>query len=217
MTERTIDDRTLAERVREVMSLVGDEVQAARLIRFAANTSGPFGMRPERVSSKTRPVRATITSEKGFYVGDICYVMDDADYDRWIDVWGYSDGEIPMSGHSFAVASTAFGDGTYRGSDGFYYPVDAGVIGVVPLELVSMPPDKIWERGYGTVHEGQACVFSAFGGRIEIGFTSREGIRHLTIDTCDDCGDVEEDEEEEEEDWEEEEGEDDWEEEEEEE
>ena len=81
----------------------------------------------------------SVVSQEGFYIGDICYALSD---DVYYDVWGkmneYQDGQFeePESKLSFAVGSTAYGDGLFFGSDGFNYGVDAGVIGIVPLELV---------------------------------------------------------------------------------
>lgn len=96
-------------------------------------------------------MKGTITSEKGFYVGDICYVLGDKLYHGIWGASGYDDGEHtdPETGLKFAVAGTAYGDGEYEGSDGKYYGVDAGVIGIVPLELVEK------KRGLklGSVHE----------------------------------------------------------------
>ncbi len=96
-------------------------------------------------------MKGTITSKKGFYVGDICYVLGDKLYHGVWGANGYSDGECtdPETGLKFAVAGTAYGDGEYEGSDGKFYGVDAGVIGIVPLELVEN------ERGLslGSVHE----------------------------------------------------------------
>ena len=83
-------------------------------------------------------ITGKIKSEKGFYVGDICYVLAD---DTYHGVWGgagYEDGiyEVPGTDFSFAVAGTAYGDGTYFDDGGHAYDVDAGCIGLVPLELV---------------------------------------------------------------------------------
>lgn len=101
-------------------------------------------------------MKGTITSEKGFYIGDICYVLADKLYHG---VWGkngYTDGECadPETGLKFAVSGTAYGDGVYEGSNGKCYPVDAGVIGIVPLELV----EKTRGLKFGSVHE---CVGTA--------------------------------------------------------
>lgn len=77
-----------------------------------------------------------IESKTGFYIGDICYVLDDNIYHG---IWGkadYKDGayETP-EGYKFAVVGTEYGDGCYYGLFGDEYGVDAGVIGIVPLEL----------------------------------------------------------------------------------
>lgn len=81
----------------------------------------------------------TVKSTLGkIFVGDISYAMDDQYYNGyWADLYGYSDGHYPVSewNTSFAVFGTAFGDGSYLGSDSNRYSVDAGVIGLVPKEL----------------------------------------------------------------------------------
>ena len=85
-------------------------------------------------------VSVKIRSDIGFYIGDICYVLDDRlYYGVWRDQNEFADGTFkdPDTGLEVAVAGTAHGDGCYLGSDGAEFPVDAGVIGLVPLELVS--------------------------------------------------------------------------------
>lgn len=82
-------------------------------------------------------ITGKITSEKGFYIGDLCYALNDKTYD---EVWGganYEDGvyEVPGTDRSFAVAGTAYGDGTYEDDYGREYSVDAGNISLVPREL----------------------------------------------------------------------------------
>ena len=85
-------------------------------------------------------VQGTVESEKGFYIGDVCYVLTD---DVYHEFWGckkkFADGifEVPgMCGIKFAVGGTAEGDGCYADQLGHSFPVDAGVIGLVPIELV---------------------------------------------------------------------------------
>lgn len=120
-----------------------------------------------------------IESDRGFYVGDICYVLED---DVYHGVWGashYEDGvwRDPKTGYSFAVAGTAFGDGTYYDSEGHEYGVDAGVIGIVPLELVGKPGGL----DDGRVIECAGCAgFDAKGGVFDIGFPNGE---YIVIDT----------------------------------
>ena len=83
-------------------------------------------------------ITGTIKSKKGFYIGDLCYALNDEVYDK---VWGgagYEDGihTEPVTGCSFAVAGTAYGDGTYEDDSLKEYDVDAGNISLVPGELV---------------------------------------------------------------------------------
>ena len=86
----------------------------------------------------TEGAQGHVESKEGFYVGDICYALPD---DIYYDVWGeadYDDGIYEANGFKFAVAATAYGDGEYQSADGKYtFGVDAGNIGVVPLELAS--------------------------------------------------------------------------------
>ena len=89
-------------------------------------------------------VDGVIKSKKGFYIGDLCYLLPDKFYD---DFWGrqcdFEDGifEVPDSEYSFAVGSTAYGDGSYVDDLGNTYDVDAGNIGIVPVELCRENPD----------------------------------------------------------------------------
>lgn len=97
-------------------------------------------------------ITGKITSSKGFYIGDICYALEDKTYH---EVWGgenYMDGvyEVPGTGRSFAVAGTAYGDGTYEDTYGREYSVDAGNIGLVPAELASRTVDGHYFEVSGT-------------------------------------------------------------------
>lgn len=84
-------------------------------------------------------MKAVVTSKNGFYFGDPCYVLGD---ELYYDVWGHNyefkDCAVkdPETGLKFAVHGTAFGDGTYSGSDGNVFEVDSGTLAIVPLELV---------------------------------------------------------------------------------
>ena len=115
-------------------------------------------------------VFAQIKSEKGFYIGDLCYAMpDELYYEIWGRTYNFDDGMFndPGSALQFAVGSTAYGDGMYKGSNGFWYPVDAGVIGVVPLELCR--EDRSPFKEYGSVIEQAGTVtFEAECGKFSI-------------------------------------------------
>lgn len=91
-----------------------------------------------------KKIEGTIRSSKGFYVGDICYVLaEDIYYGFWGDECDFRDGvfEEPTSGYRFAIASTAYGDGCYLDNRDRGYGVDAGNIGLVPAELIAKGTD----------------------------------------------------------------------------
>ena len=130
-------------------------------------------------------ISATIRSDEGFYVGDICYVLgNEIYYGVWGEKYNFREGSIqdPESGRVLAVAGTAYGEGSYIGSDGTSFSVDAAVIGLVPLELVGKP---------GGLNEGKVvkipgrAIFWAEDGKFEITFPDDSV---LTIDTSDEAG-----------------------------
>lgn len=70
-----------------------------------------------------------------YYVGDLCYVLSDEDYDEIVCTFQYNDGDVhTVKGFTFAWISTAYGDGCYTDSKGNEYPVDAGLIGILRVD-----------------------------------------------------------------------------------
>ena len=135
-------------------------------------------------------VKANLKSNKGFYVGDICYVLDDEIYDKIWGAAGYRDGEYETEFGKFAVASTAYGDGEYDDQFGHSYGVDAGVIGIVPWEILDK--QKKWREQYGS-HGGDMETLNYLGhffeateadfygsGRNDIG---EDGLFEINFDT----------------------------------
>lgn len=112
-------------------------------------------------------LKETVKSDRGFYIGDICYVLSTRDYHRiWGDRKRFSDGKVDIPGGlSFSVASTNFGDGLYEDEEGNLYPVDAAVIGIVPLELVAKEDGLKFGRVVETPGE---AVFEAEDGVFDI-------------------------------------------------
>lgn len=103
-------------------------------------------------------VTGRVKSSRGFYIGDICYVLSNRIYHGlWGDRLGFKNGVIAVDERagsdgeplSFVVGNTSYGDGVYYDSEGAEYPVDAANIGLVPLELV----DDESGLGFGTVVE----------------------------------------------------------------
>ena len=74
-----------------------------------------------------------------YYVGDLCYVMNDEEWDKvtslLFDANCYLTGEFNLpDGTRFASYFTAYGDGTYRDQHGRSYSVDSGTIGCIHVE-----------------------------------------------------------------------------------
>ena len=68
-----------------------------------------------------------------YYIGDPCFVLDDEHFDFTVCD---GDGFVTNGTHVLGYFSTAYGDGCYRGTNGQSYGVDAGIIGIVPAELI---------------------------------------------------------------------------------
>ena len=98
-----------------------------------------------------------VTTEQGLYIGDPCYVINREDWSDFLDEYiiarkvGFK--HFKFKGFTVGVTRTAHGDGSYTGTDGFSYSVDAGLLGVVPLELVE---DKEKAERLGRVIEGSS-------------------------------------------------------------
>ena len=136
-------------------------------------------------------VHGHIKSERGFYVGDICYQLKDEFYDGlWINDYDGADGIDEIAGYRIGVGGTAYGDGDYQGSDGKRYGVDAGVIGVVPYELCKDTDEE--EIGkLGRFVKAKDCEFEAEDGYFTFKFDDGT---YITIDTRDEEDDEDEEE-----------------------
>ena len=74
-----------------------------------------------------------------YYVGDLCYVLDDDEWDqvcaRTIQGKSFADGEFELDdGRKFAIYGTSWGDGGYQDYYGNEYSVDSGSIGCIKVE-----------------------------------------------------------------------------------
>lgn len=132
-------------------------------------------------------IEGTVRSEKGFYVGDICYAMNPNLYHKyWIDTLGCAEGVhfVPVhsllagnAGFSFAVGYTAWGDGCYSDNHFRAYAVDAANIGVLPLELVDFNREP--DAGHVFYSPG-VCTFECCDG---VFYIDIPGIAPIKIDT----------------------------------
>lgn len=114
-------------------------------------------------------MKVRLKNIKGLYIGDICYALEE---DVYNNVWGkedYADGKFKTdNGLEFAVGSTAFGDGSYYGTGGTMYAVDAGVIGVVDLRLATRYSHEELEELGRIIPDADEVVFYTEDGYFEI-------------------------------------------------
>lgn len=115
-----------------------------------------------------------------YYIGDICYFLKDPIYDGIFGGHGYESGHYTQKsdGAFFVVDGTAYGDGEYRGTDGFAYGVDAGIIGIVSRSLGPEEDEKVYG---GKLHTFRDPVEIKFGNGM-FRFHSRS--KYLAIDTA---------------------------------
>jgi len=72
-----------------------------------------------------------------YYVGDLCYVINETNWDELLDTTNYFEGgSFIFKDKEGFVANTAYGDGRYYDDEGREYCVDAGLIGVIPFEII---------------------------------------------------------------------------------
>lgn len=129
---------------------------------------------------------AIITTEKGFYVGDPCYVFEGS----WMEIVDsfYDDSNkdkltAVLKGTKIGMSNTAYGDGMYAGSDGQDYPVDAGLIGITPLEIVEVKLEDDCHFGKIVPYKGRATV-AYDEGTITIEFLDDENLEDIVINTA---------------------------------
>lgn len=73
-----------------------------------------------------------------YYIGDLCYVVKEhSDWMKLLEDTNYFQNENQSyKGYSIFAESTAHGDGVYYDQDGREYGVDAGIIGIMPVEVI---------------------------------------------------------------------------------
>ncbi len=71
-----------------------------------------------------------------YYIGDLCYALQDTIYDSVFGGTGYDTGVYEKDDTFFFLSGTFAGDGVYKGSDDFEYAVDSGTIGICSQKLV---------------------------------------------------------------------------------
>jgi hypothetical protein len=118
--------------------------------------------------------KVEVTVPAGQYVlGDPCYAVPYEDWDGLLTSCDFFRNPIGSVGAFKVLAfGTQWGDGCYAGSNGKEYPVDAGLIGLVPIELV----EDLTEHHDNIVTFNKSTVCSTNGdGKLRFG--------HIVIDT----------------------------------
>jgi len=79
-----------------------------------------------------------------YYIGDPCYAVKDENWGKLIDDTGcfgiedsecFENGCFTYNGSQCFTKGTAYGDGCYTDNYGREYGVDAGLIGIMPIEV----------------------------------------------------------------------------------
>lgn len=122
---------------------------------------GPGEIQVGRLNGEVRHASNIAVVPPGrYFLGDPCYTAgtDHETWGRWVEVAAetgndFQDGVVgaTYNGEPVLGASTKYGDGTYVGSNGESYSVDAGMIGVVPESVIrSMGLTEEQLNGSGT-------------------------------------------------------------------
>jgi hypothetical protein len=84
-----------------------------------------------------------------YFLGDICYVLSKEDYKQLIEKIAWTENKdkclshkLEIDGKRIIFSPTAYGDGMYKDNKGNKYPVDSGIIAIVPYELCKVEEFK---------------------------------------------------------------------------
>lgn len=123
-----------------------------------------------------------------YYVGDLCYVISDDNWDKLLDETNYLEDEnISYKGFPIWCNNTAYGDGSFKDNKGRNYSVDAGIIGVMPVEAMDETSSGGNIIEFETDFEADYCDGTFYIGDIIIqtGYDEEE-------DICECCGEQQE-------------------------
>ena len=102
----------------------------------------------------------SVTIKAGkYYLGDPCYSFEDG-WDKVLNETDFFDNPMAeINGHQVLGFRTAYGDGEFRSNTGRTFCVDAGMIGLVAVELAEV------ENPFSTIviefHEPTLCTNKA--------------------------------------------------------
>lgn len=119
-----------------------------------------------------------------YVIGDPCYTVPDDDWIKLLESCEYFNRPVGISGGYEVLAfPTAYGDGVYRDQRGNVYPVDAGLIGLVPVEYAQIDEDRFYPTQFVEFKTLTACRRDEDGTLV---------FGDVTIKTGDDANDEEE-------------------------
>lgn len=114
----------------------------------------------------------TLTIPKGeYFIGDPCYCFE-GDWGDILDKTDFFSEEVLHKGKLLAAFGTKYGDGTYLDQFDNKFPVDAGLIGIVPVCMITKEGGKKnnWLKQAGLFVKFQCGEkMSEFDGTITIG------------------------------------------------
>jgi hypothetical protein len=122
-----------------------------------------------------------------YYIGDLCYVMSDDEWEEFcsitIDGHNVIDGEFQLQdGRCFATYGTAYGDGVYHDQYGHSYSVDAGLIGCILVDDIRVEKYEKSLLDLGTIMQFDNS-FATSGGRGDEGWEGLIQFGHVMIET----------------------------------
>lgn len=83
-----------------------------------------------------------------YYIGDPCYAIQGDDWDQILNETDFFQNEKQTwKGKQIFASDTAYGDGTYLDQFKNEYPVDAGLIGIMPIEICDFGEGITYKNG----------------------------------------------------------------------
>lgn len=139
------------------------------------------------------PVLVATLPPGEYVVGDPCYSIPDDKWHAWLRAADYTNPSrehvlvAEVNGHLCVGVSTFYGDGSYPDNMGNLHPVDAGLLGLVPLAIAeknSMGDDRV----IMTFDEPIECRYN--GGLVTLGSVEIEtrDVPDDDYDLCCNCG-----------------------------
>lgn len=106
-----------------------------------------------------------------YYVGDPCYVVSNRNWIRLLNQTDFFEKEVfQYKGEKCFASGTLYGDGSYYDNQGRVYSVDAGLIGIMPVE--SLDKNKSGKGGNIIEFDSEFEVYEGGGvfhfGNLEI-------------------------------------------------